>query len=60
MRPLADHCIDFLRGALAEVLRLPIDLSCVSDALLGQLAHQLEPTDIERLKDKKVCECHTN
>jgi hypothetical protein len=35
------------------VLRLPIDLSCVSDALLGQLAALLEAEDIEMLRDRK-------
>ena len=53
MRPLANHCIEYLRSTLPEVLRLPIDLSCVSDALLAQLAALLEPEDIEKLKDKK-------
>ena len=37
MKKLADHCIEYLRGALPEVLRLPIDLSCVSDPLLTQV-----------------------
>ena len=53
MRPLSDHCVRYLRGALPEVLRLPIDLSCVSDALLAQLATLLDAEDIERLRDKK-------
>ena len=53
MRPLADHCIEYLRGALHEVLRLPIDLSCVSDTLLAQLAALLDAEEIERLRDKK-------
>jgi hypothetical protein len=53
MKPLTKHCIEFLRGALAEVLRLPIDLSCVSDNLLGELALHLEADEIERLRDKK-------
>lgn len=53
MKPLTQHCIQFLRNALPEVLRLPIDLSCVSDALLGQLAALLEPEDVEKLRDKK-------
>lgn len=53
MHTLADLCIEYLRGALPEVLRLPIDLSCVSDALLAQLAALIEPEDIEKLRDKK-------
>ena len=53
MKPLTKHCLEFLRGALAEVLRLPIDLSCVSDKLLGELALHLDADEIERLRDKK-------
>ena len=53
MRLLTKHCLEFLRGALAEVLRLPIDLSCVSDKLLGELALHLDADEIERLRDKK-------
>ena len=48
MKPLADHCIEFLRSSLPEVLRLPIDLSCVSDTLLTQLASNMTADEIER------------
>ena len=53
MHTLADLCIEYLHGALPEVLRLPIDLSCVSDTLLAQLAALFEPEEIEKLRDKK-------
>ena len=35
-------CVEYLKNALPKVLRLPIDLSCVSDSLLSQLAALLE------------------
>ena len=53
MRELTSHCIDFLRASINDVLRLPIELSCLSDALLARFAATFEPEDIDRLRDKK-------
>ena len=60
MSALTGVCIQYLRGAIHEVLRLPIELSCLTDGLLTQLAALFEPDDIDRLRDKKVWNTHSN
>lgn len=38
MRRLVDECLAFMGGNITEIVKLPIDLSCLSDKVLVQLA----------------------
>ena len=54
MARLVDHCLTFMAATLQEILGLPIDLSCMSDALVQRLA-QLCPADaLSNLADPKA------
>lgn len=38
MRRLVDECLGFIGDHLSEIVKLPIDLSCLSDRIVLQLA----------------------
>lgn len=43
MRRLVDECLAFMGGNLTEIVKLPIDLSCLSDKIIVQLAKVSKP-----------------
>jgi len=53
MAALVRLCLAFLKQNAAEVVKLPIDLGCLNDELLGALARLFEPDEVERMRDKK-------
>lgn len=53
MRELVEVCLGFFKQNAAEVVRLPLDLGCLNDELLTELAQRFEPEEIERMRDKK-------
>lgn len=40
---LVDICLESIAGRLNEIIRLPIDLSCISDKLINKLASLIHP-----------------
>jgi len=53
MSELVDDCLKFMKDIINQVLRLPIDLSCLSARVIERLASQMTDEDIEALKDKR-------
>jgi hypothetical protein len=53
MRALVSACLAYFKQSAAEVVRLPLDLSCLDDGLITELASRFEPEEIERIRDKK-------
>lgn len=45
---LVDLCLHFVAGNLSDIIKLPIDLSCISEKLLSRLAH-LTPSQVYKL-----------
>eukprot|EP00397_Hematodinium_sp_SG-2012_P043289 GEMP01048096.1.p1 GENE.GEMP01048096.1~~GEMP01048096.1.p1 ORF type:complete len:496 (-),score=80.81 GEMP01048096.1:82-1569(-) len=53
MTELLQHCLAFMKEAINQVLRLPIDLNCISTDVVRRLAKKLTDGEIEQLRDKK-------
>lgn len=41
MRRLINECIEFIAKNLSEVVRIPIDMSCLSQTILQKIANSL-------------------
>jgi len=53
METLVDLCLDHIAASLGEIIRLPIDLSCISDKLVNKLAMLISPKVLAQTKDRK-------
>ncbi len=53
MPRLVDECVGFVRDHLNEVMKLPIDTNCISDAILKKLAAVTQVELLDELKDRK-------
>lgn len=52
IEPLIDMCIKFMSRNLSDIIKLPIDLSCISDKLLLRLA-QATPSSVRYISSYK-------
>ena len=53
MQELVTQCLEFVARNMEEVVKLPIDMSCLNQALLKQLSKLITPEQLEEVKDKK-------
>ncbi|KAJ8614539.1 hypothetical protein CTAYLR_000838 [Chrysophaeum taylorii] len=53
MDRLVEHCLRFIAARVDEILRMPIDLACVSDRLVHRLAELCDAESLSLLDDKK-------
>eukprot|EP01041_Mallomonas_annulata_P013326 gene13326-28233_t len=53
MDSLVDLCLDHIASSLSEIIRLPIDLSCISEKLINRLAILTQPKTLSQTKDRK-------
>ncbi|KAL0211967.1 hypothetical protein RCL1_005593 [Eukaryota sp. TZLM3-RCL] len=50
---LVDDCLEYLIRNLNQVLRLPVDLSCLSDSLVSNLSRKISIEQLEFLSDRR-------
>jgi Domain of unknown function (DUF3342) len=53
MDALLELCLQFTAIHLNEIIKLPIDLSCISDKLMNKLTVLTPPTLLAKTRDKK-------
>ncbi len=53
MDVLVEHCLVHIANNLNETIRLPIDLSCISDRITNRLAALTHPRTLANTKDRK-------
>lgn len=53
MQSLVNECLEFMVKNLEEVVKLPIDMSCLNPNLLKQLARMTTPEALDDVKDRK-------
>eukprot|EP00605_Chrysophyceae_sp_TOSAG23-4_P001981 GSChrysophyteH1.ASY1.ANO1.2195.1 assembled CDS len=53
MERLVEHCLVHISENLNETIRLPIDLSCISDKIVNRLALLTQPKTLAHTKDRK-------
>ena len=53
MDVLVDECLVCIANNLNDIIKLPIDLSCISDRLINKLALLISPKVLSETKDKK-------
>lgn len=53
MPRLVQECVNFMKNHLQDVLRLPIDLNCITSSILKDLASVTQIEDLDELKDRK-------
>jgi hypothetical protein len=53
METLVEHCLAHISTNLNETIRLPIDLSCISDKIVNRLAALTHPKTLANTKDRK-------
>lgn len=53
MDTLVEHCLVHIANTLNETIRLPIDLSCISDKIINRLAALTHPKSLANTKDRK-------
>ncbi|CAG9324974.1 unnamed protein product [Blepharisma stoltei] len=53
MQTLVSECLEFVSRNLEEVVKLPIDMSCLNQGLLKQLARLANPEQLDDIKDRK-------
>ena len=53
MDALVEHCLVHISNTLNETIRLPIDLSCISDKIVNRLAALTNPKTLAHTKDRK-------
>ena len=50
---LVEKCLVFVANQLEEVIRLPIEMSCLNATLLDRLSTKVDLTQLATLKDPK-------
>jgi len=53
MNKLVDECLDYFISNINEILRLPIDMSCISAPLQRKIALKMTDEQLDDVKDKK-------
>lgn len=53
MDGLVDKCLEHISGCLNDIIKLPIDLSCISEKLVNKLASLTHPNILAVTKDRK-------
>lgn len=53
MQELVGQCLEFVAHNLEEVVKLPIDMSCLNQGLLKQLSKFITPEQLDEVKDRK-------
>jgi hypothetical protein len=53
MDSLVELCLENIATNLGDIIRLPIDLSCISDKLVNRLAALTQPKMLAQTKDRK-------
>jgi hypothetical protein len=53
MPRLVDECVTFMKNHLLDVLKLPIDLNCITSPILRDLAAVTNVEELDELKDRK-------
>jgi len=53
MFDLVEECISFLVSNLHDVVRLPIDMNCLNDRLVVQIAEKVPIDRLQNLQDKR-------
>mmetsp|Transcript_60717 Transcript_60717/g.140229 ORF Transcript_60717/g.140229 Transcript_60717/m.140229 type:complete len:649 (-) Transcript_60717:185-2131(-) len=53
MQGLVESCIVFMAANVNQVLRLPIDLSCLTDEIVRRLADQFTEEKLDSIRDRK-------
>jgi len=53
MDALVDICLEHVSKSLNDIIRLPIDLSCISEKLVNKLAFMISPQILAQTKDRK-------
>ncbi len=53
MDSLVEMCLQFIASHLNEIIKLPIDLACISEKLLNRLALLIPPKVLATTKDKR-------
>ena len=53
MAKLVDECISFIKSRLPDVVRLPIDMNCLSPSLLKKIARAVTIDELINLYDKR-------
>jgi len=49
---LVEECVSFMHKSLNQVVRVPVDLSCLSDELVRQLAARFTDDELEAVRDR--------
>lgn len=44
-------CLNYIRGHFSDVVKIPINLTCISDGLVAQLSGLYSVEDLDRLGD---------
>lgn len=53
MDGLQTRCLQYIHEHLNDILKLPIDMDCISDALLSRLSEMFSPDDLDKVKDRR-------
>ena len=53
MKPLVDKALEYIADNLQEIILLPIDMSCMNQQLVKQLASITDVAILETLNDRK-------
>ena len=53
MKPLVEECISYIVMNLPDVVRLPIDMSCLSEQVIWQIAIKTPVQTLIHLYDKR-------
>jgi len=53
MKILVTECVHFIAQNLKDVVRLPIDMSCLNSALINKVALEVPIDELDDLQDRK-------
>ena len=53
MQELVNECISYVVSNLHDVVRLPIDMSCLNDSLIRQISDRVPLEKLDKLPDKR-------
>lgn len=53
MQELVEECISYVVSNLHDVVRLPIDMNCLNENLISQIAEQVPIMKLTNLLDKR-------
>jgi hypothetical protein len=53
METLVEHCVAQMVQNLNDIIKLPIDLSCISEKLINRMASFIHPKQLAEIKDRK-------